>query len=236
MTDTAATARILVTGAGVASAGRSPWPSPPRAAHRPHGPRPRRPRRHGRAFDRARRRDAGSVGDVTRAADRAAVARALDERWGGLDWLLNNAGSASAGPSSSTTQTDRAGDRGQPHRPDQLNTPSCRSSCARRPPISSTSPRISAASHRPVVPYARPSTACRLQPRLRLELRQHGVKVGVVLPRRHRHELQQPHRRLQARPEALRPADVAAAVVTMLHQPPTAQIDELILHPMGQDA
>ncbi|MEZ5865913.1 MAG: SDR family NAD(P)-dependent oxidoreductase [Geminicoccaceae bacterium] len=32
------------------------------------------------------------VGDLTSATDRAALAMAIDDAWGGLDWLVNNAG------------------------------------------------------------------------------------------------------------------------------------------------
>lgn len=179
------------------------------------------------------------VGDLTSAADRAALAATIDATWGGLDWLVNNAGLGFGKPFLE-------------HTPDELDrviavnlTGLMQLTHTLLPLLlRSATPHIvniaSDIGRRPIgrlVPYvAAKHGVVGFSQALRLELRPQGVKVGVILPGaidtgfNNRTEGSRPG------PEALRPADVAAAVLTMLSQPPTAQIDELTLHPMGQDA
>ena len=64
--------------------------------------------------------------------------------------------------------------------------------------------------------------------------RPRGIKVGVILPGLIDTGFNDSVE--GSKPGALRPADVAAAVVAMLSQPAGAQIDELTVHPMSQDA
>ncbi len=179
------------------------------------------------------------AGDLTSATDRATLATAIDKAWGGLDWLVNNAGLGFNKPFLE-------------HTPDELdrviavNLTGLMQLTHTLLPLLLEAPAphiVNIASdigRRPIgrlVPYvAAKHGVVGFSQALRLELRPLGVKVGVILPGRidtgfaNRPEGSRPG------PEALRPADVAAAVRTMLSQPPTAQIDELTLHPMGQDA
>ncbi len=179
------------------------------------------------------------VGDLTSATDRAAVASAVDKAWGGLDWLVNNAGFGVGKPFLE-------------HTPDELDrviavnlTGLIQLTQALLPLLlRAPAPHIvniaSDIGRRPIgrlVPYvAAKHGVVGFSHALRLELRPHGVKVGVILPGRIDTGFNDRTEGSRPGPEALRPADVAAAVLAMLSQPPTAQIDELTLHPMGQDA
>lgn len=180
-----------------------------------------------------------AVGDIADPEARAACAVAIDERWGGLDWLVNNAGLGYGKPFLE-------------HSPAEIEqvfavnlTGLVQLTHTLLPLLlRSASPHIvnvaSDIGRRPIgrlVPYvAAKHGVVGFSHALRLELRERGVKVGVVLPGAIDTNFNSRTEGSRPGPEALRPADVAAAVVTMLHQSPTAQIDELILHPMGQDA
>jgi short-subunit dehydrogenase len=179
------------------------------------------------------------VGDIADPEARAACVAAVEERWGGLDWLVNNAGLGYGKPFLEHS----------PHEIEQVFAVNLiglvQLTHALLPLLlRSPAPHIvniaSDIGRRPIgrlVPYvAAKHGVVGFSHALRLELREQGVKVGVVLPGAIDTNFND--RREGSRPgsEALRPADVAAAVVSMLHQSPTAQIDELTLHPMGQDA
>lgn len=179
------------------------------------------------------------VGDLTSATDRAVAATAIDKAWGGLDWLVNNAGFG-------------VGKSFLEHTPDELDrviavnlTGLIQLTQALLPLLlRAPAPHIvniaSDIGRRPIaglVPYvAAKHGVVGFSHALRLELRPQGVKVGVILPGRIDTGFNNRTEGSRPGPEALRPADVAAAVLAMLSQPPTAQIDELTLHPMGQDA
>lgn len=180
-----------------------------------------------------------AVGDVSDAADRAAIAVALEERWGGLDWLINNAGLGYG--KSFAEHTAEEIDRvlavnltGLMQLTHKLLPLILRSPC---PHIVNVASDIGRRPIGRLVAYvAAKHGVVGFSHALRLELRPQGVKVGVVLPGAIDTGFNDRTEGSRPGPEALRPADVAAAVATMLHQPRTAQIDELILHPMGQDA
>lgn len=179
------------------------------------------------------------VGDIVDPASRTAYAAAIDERWGGLDWLVNNAGLG-------------YGKAFLEHSAEEIEqvfavnlTGLVQLTHALLPLLlRSAAPHIvniaSDIGRRPIgrlVPYvAAKHGVVGFSHALRLELRERGVKVGVILPGAIDTNFNNRSEGSRPGPEALRPADVAAAVLTMLNQSPTAQIDELVLHPMGQDA
>lgn len=180
-----------------------------------------------------------SVGDVSDAEARAAIAAVIDERWGGLDWLVNNAGFNHSKPFLEQTA-------GEIEEVITVNLTALLLLTHKLMPLllRSAAPHIvniaSDIGRRPVGrvgPYvAAKHGVVGFSHALRLELRERGCKVGVILPGRIDTGFGEHEEGSRPGPEALRPADVAAAVVTLLHQPPTAQIDELVIHPMGQDA
>ena len=178
-------------------------------------------------------------GDMAVAADRAAVTTTLDQRWGGLDWLVNNAGAGHRKPFLAHSQAEidaviAVNLTGLIQLTHALLPLLQRSAAGHIVNIASDIGRRPVAN---MVPYvAAKHGVVGFAHALRLELREQGIKVGVILPGRIDTNFNTRTESARPGPEARRPADVAAAVVTMLHQSPTAQLDELTLHPMGQDA
>jgi len=179
------------------------------------------------------------VGDLVIAADRDRLVQMIDAAWGGLDWLVNNAGAGFGKPF-------------RDHTPAEIEAVTAVNLTA---PIQLTHALLplldrSAGGHivnissdigrRPIanmVPYvAAKHGMVGFSHALRLELRPAGIKVGVILPGRIDTSFNNRVEGSRPGPEALRPGDVAAAVVAMLGQSPTAQIDEITIHAMGQDA
>lgn len=177
------------------------------------------------------------LGDLTSSDDRAAAVRGIDAAWGGLDILVNNAGAGSYKPFlahdpaeiDAIIAVNLTGLIQLTHallplieRDGIGHIVNIASDIGRRP-IANMAPYV-AVKHG-VVGFSHA---------LRLELRPAGIKVGVILPglidTGFNNSVE------GSKPGALRPADVAAAVLAMLSQPASAQIDELTVHPMGQDA
>lgn len=178
-------------------------------------------------------------GDLTREADRAVAAQAIDAAWGGLDILVNNAGAGAYKPFLAHDQAEieaivtvnLTGLIQLTHallplieREAGGHIVNIASDVGRRP-IANMAPYV-AAKHG-VVGFSHA---------LRLELRPRGIKVGVILPGLIDTGFNNSVEGSKPGSGALRPAEVAAAVVAMLSQPASAQIDELTVHPMGQDA
>ncbi len=177
------------------------------------------------------------LGDLTSSDDRAAAVRGVDAAWGGLDILVNNAGTGAYKPFldhapaeiEAIVAVNLTGLIQLTHaflplieRGEGGHIVNIASDVGRRP-IAKMAPYV-AAKHG-VVGFSHA---------LRLELRPHGIKVGVILPGLIDTGFNDSVE--GSKPGALRPADVAAAVVAMLSQPAGAQIDELTVHPMSQDA
>lgn len=179
------------------------------------------------------------VGDLAIAADRDRLVATIAADWGGLDWLVNNAGAGFGKPFRDHTPAEIEMVAGiNLAAPMQLTHALLplldRSTAGHIVNIASDIGR------RPVpnmVPYvAAKHGIVGFSHALRLELRPAGIKVGVILPGRIDTNFNNRVEGSRPGPEALRPTDVAAAVAAMLHQSPTAQIDEITIHPMGQDA
>jgi short-subunit dehydrogenase len=178
-------------------------------------------------------------GDLTAAGARATAAAAIDHAWGGLDILVNNAGAGAYKPFAAhhaaeievIVAVNLTGLIQLTHallplleRGDGGHIVNIASDVGRRP-IANMAPYV-AAKHG-VVGFSHA---------LRLELRPLGIKVGVVLPGIIDTGFNNQVEGSRPGAGALRPADVASAVLAMLSQPANAQIDELTVHPMGQDA
>lgn len=178
-------------------------------------------------------------GDLTSSADRAAAAQAIDAAWGGLDILVNNAGAGAYKPFLAHDQAEieaivTVNLTGLIQLTHELlpliereaggHIVNIASDVGRRP-IANMAPYV-AAKHG-VVGFSHA---------LRLELRPRGIKVGVILPGLIDTGFNNSVEGSKPGSGALRPAEVAASVVAMLSQPVSAQIDELTVHPMGQDA
>ena len=179
------------------------------------------------------------VGDLAIAADRDRLVHMIDAAWGGLDWLVNNAGAGFGKPfrdhTSAEIEAVTAVNLTAPIQLTHALLPLLdRSAGGHIVNISSDIGRRPIAN---MVPYvAAKHGMVGFSHALRLELRPAGIKVGVILPGRIDTSFNNRIEGSRPGPEALRPGDVAAAVVSMLGQSPTAQIDELTIHPMGQDA
>jgi 3-oxoacyl-[acyl-carrier protein] reductase len=177
------------------------------------------------------------LGDLTSGDDRAAAVRGIDAAWGGLDILVNNAGAGAYKPflahASAEIEAIIAVNLTGLIQLTHALLPSIErgegghivniASDVGRRPIANMAPYV-AAKHG-VVGFSHA---------LRLELRPSGIKVGVILPGLIDTGFNDSVE--GSKPGVLRPADVAAAVVAMLSQPAGAQIDELTVHPMSQDA
>jgi short-subunit dehydrogenase len=177
--------------------------------------------------------------DLTRSGDRTAAARAIAEAWGGLDILVNNAGNGAYKPFlehdpaeiEAMIALNLTGLVQLTHvllplieRAGGGHIVNIASDVGRRP-IANMAPYV--ATKHGVVGFSHA---------LCLELRPRGIKVGLVLPGLIDTGFNNGVEGSRPGDGALRPADIAAAVVSMLSQPAAVQIDEMTVHPMGQNA
>lgn len=178
-------------------------------------------------------------GDLTRSGDRTEAVRVIADAWDGLDILVNNAGAGAYKPFLDHDPAEieaivALNLTGLIQLTHALLPLIERAGSGHIVNIASDVGRRSIANMAPYV--ATKHGVVGFSHALRLELRPRGIKVGLILPGLIDTGFNNSVEGSRPGDAALRPADVAAAVVAMVSQPVNAQVDELTVHPMGQDA
>jgi NAD(P)-dependent dehydrogenase (short-subunit alcohol dehydrogenase family) len=174
------------------------------------------------------------VGNVTKPADVSRVFRAVGRRFGRLDVLVNNAGVFTYKPFAATTLADWRANLETNLTSLFLTTRAALPwlQCSRAPQIVNILSISSRVAFRNCSAYcASKFGALGLTSVLREELREKGIRVTAILPGSADTRLAGEFDFPVDRKKLIQPADVAAAVLAALLQPPRTTVEEVLLMP-----